>query len=796
MQLLRSFLIAGNFLLAQLVTAQVPAWIPDGTGFKGIPVASYSHPQEGIYTLEIRYAQGFRNGALILHRYNGLFNTQSKPLPVQSLTAGYENTMAICRFRNRTYVAGSFVSNALGIRGVAVWDGLRWSAADSGLWAHFPVHDEISVKAMATFKGKLYAAGMFRLSGTQPLRNFAVFDSVSWSPVPFPKGAVSSLLVQGDTLYAGGSFDSIGNVAAQNLAYRHNDTWHGADVHFPVRKLLAISGGLAACSDDSVYLRLPGGWVALQQGWNFAIQQLDGFIRFGNLMYLSGRFLQPDGSVHHLLQWNGTTWRSVLTARDAAVNPAYPLLLESWQKELWLAGKINGYKQKTTANLLIARPGYSILSGRIFDDMNGDCRSSNGEKGIARCIFSINDGQAYYNSDSLGDFSFPIRSDTVQHVSIYPAEGFQLKACAGHRLSFDARQKDTAWSINYALEHIPMPPLQESGRIIPHSGGKARHGYTCKYTLQRARGTEIHGKVIFSYPAGMRLIRAEPLSAAVGSTFVEWDMEGATQIRVEMEVSHDRFAPGDALRFKLKLPGGAEDSLLQTVVAAYDPNDKQCSPEAFNATTAFLDYHIRFQNLGNDSAVNVFIVDSINRQLPLQFLRVTANSHPGSYNLNYRLQGHAVIWEFRNIMLAPKAVAGDDGSSGFVRFRAGMRSGLKQGDTISNKAYIFFDFQPAVITNTTRTGFNNGSVSGGIREQALHLWPNPSGSADELQLSVPPYTLRRYEVYTADGRLWQQYALPAGTQQWRIPVVLWPAGAYVIRVDYGSGMASGIWLRS
>jgi hypothetical protein len=164
MQLLRSFLIAGIFLLAELAMAQVPSWIPDAKGFQGIPVATYSHPQDGIFTLEIRYAPGFRKGVLILHRYNGLFSTQSKPLPVESLTAGYGNTMSVCRYRNRTYVAGSFVSNALGIRGVAVWDGLRWSAADSGLWAHFPVHDEISVHAMASFDGRLYAAGLFRLA--------------------------------------------------------------------------------------------------------------------------------------------------------------------------------------------------------------------------------------------------------------------------------------------------------------------------------------------------------------------------------------------------------------------------------------------------------------------------------------------------------------------------------------------------------------------------------------------------------------------------------------------------------
>jgi hypothetical protein len=651
-----------------------------------------------------------------------------------------------------------------------------------------PCHGQLRWEAL---RGRI-----IQISGSRPLRNFAVFDSVRWLPVPLAKGMVSSLLVQGDTLYAGGIFDSVGNVAAQNLAYLHNNVWRGEYVPFPVRKLLKAPDGMLACSDDSVYLKLPRGWIALQQGWNFAIQQLDGFSRFGNSIYLSGRFLQPNGNVHHVLQWNGTTWRSVMAAGIMAVNSAYPLLLESWQSELWLAGKINGYKQKTAANLLIARPGYSILNGRVFDDVNGDCRLSNGEKGIARCIFSINDGQAYYNSDSLGGFSFPIRNDTVQHLSIFPAEGFQLKSCSGHNHTFRATMKDTVWTLDYALERIPSPDNPESGQIIPHSGYKARHGYASVYTLQLSQGREIHGKVIFRYPAGMRFIRAEPIPAETGNTYLAWDLAGIRQIRVELEVSHDRFGPGDELQFWLQLPGGAEDSLLQTVVAAYDPNDKQCLPEAFNPATTFLDYHIRFQNLGNDSAVNVFIVDSISRQLPLQFLRVTANSHPAAYNLNYRLQGHAVIWEFRDILLAPKVTAGDNASSGFVRFRAGMRSGLQRGDTIFNKAYIYFDFQPAVITNTTRTGFNNGNGSGGISEQALQLWPNPSGSSTELLLSVPPYSMRRFEVYTADGRLWQQGTFPAGTQQWRLPLALWPAGAYFFRVDYGSGMASGIWLRS
>jgi uncharacterized repeat protein (TIGR01451 family) len=133
--------------------------------------------------------------------------------------------------------------------------------------------------------------------------------------------------------------------------------------------------------------------------------------------------------------------------------------------------------------------------------------------------------------------------------------------------------------------------------------------------------------------------------------------------------------------------------LEQLIVAAFDPNDKQCDKAEIGKKDKTLEYHIRFQNLGNDSAVNVFVVDTISNTLPMQYIQVTDNSHKQKYNLNYKIRGHALVWNFDEIYLPSQNTSGDDLSSGFVHFKAGVTDAIKVGDIIQNRAFIYFDIK-------------------------------------------------------------------------------------------------------
>jgi hypothetical protein len=95
------------------------------------------------------------------------------------------------------------------------------------------------------------------------------------------------------------------------------------------------------------------------------------------------------------------------------------------------------------------------------------------------------------------------------------------------------------------------------------------------------------------------------------------------------------------------------DQFCREVTAAYDPNDKQGFPMGFGPDHRIedntdLDYFIRFQNTGNDTAFTVVLRDDLSPFLDITTLRPGASSHP--YTLDI-VSGRTLKFTFDNILL-------------------------------------------------------------------------------------------------------------------------------------------------
>jgi sugar lactone lactonase YvrE len=149
-------------------------------------------------------------------------------------------------------------------------------------------------------------------------------------------------------------------------------------------------------------------------------------------------------------------------------------------------------------------------------------------------------------------------------------------------------------------------------------------------------------------------------------------------------------------------PEVAED--CQPILDSYDPNDKQVVPTGLTAqrytpTKEALRYQIRFQNTGNDVAYRVAVVDTLSADVDLRTLQVKAVSHPYRLSITGR-QRPVLTFTFDNIML-PDSGKNLAGSQGFVQFSIKPKAGLPVRTRIDNFADIFFDYNPAVRTDTT-----------------------------------------------------------------------------------------------
>lgn len=138
------------------------------------------------------------------------------------------------------------------------------------------------------------------------------------------------------------------------------------------------------------------------------------------------------------------------------------------------------------------------------------------------------------------------------------------------------------------------------------------------------------------------------------------------------------------------------------VSCAYDPNDKQAYPAGYEDAHFILpdqeiEYKIRFQNTGNAPAFNIHIDDQIDiTKLDLSTFTPVSASH--SYSTIVNPDG-MIRFVFDNIML-PDSFSNEIESHGYVIYKIRPLPQVVAGDVIENTANIYFDENPAVVTNT------------------------------------------------------------------------------------------------
>lgn len=225
-----------------------------------------------------------------------------------------------------------------------------------------------------------------------------------------------------------------------------------------------------------------------------------------------------------------------------------------------------------------------------------------------------------------------------------------------------------------------------------------------------------------------------------------------------------------------------------TITGSYDPNDKQGWANASGATTQFflaedawIDYLVRFQNTGTDTAFTVVVRDVIDTRLDLLSLDILDASHPFVPSFG---EGRELVFTFNDILL-PDSTTDLQGSQGFVSFRLKPVAGLLPGDVIPNTAAIYFDFNDPIITNTTEHVVETSTAVAGAMgtTRAIRLVPNPA--IDVLHLWLPGLAASDLSVMTTDGRAAQVMGT-TNAQGVQLDVQTLSPGMYMVRTPLGT----------
>lgn len=198
----------------------------------------------------------------------------------------------------------------------------------------------------------------------------------------------------------------------------------------------------------------------------------------------------------------------------------------------------------------------------------------------------------------------------------------------------------------------------------------------------------------------------------------------------------------------------------QETIAAYDPNDKVGYPRGFGAAHEIqqnmtLDYKIRFQNTGTDTAFNVVIIDTISTHLDLNSLEMGVSSHAYTWSLDGRL----LKMYFDDILLVDSN-ANEPLSHGFIRYRIDQNINNPIGTTINNQAAIYFDFNPPIFTNITEHTISENiaildvSVDQRLGENVeIKIYPNPFEEMTTIEVEGKVYKSLEFRVFDSLGRL-------------------------------------------
>jgi len=203
------------------------------------------------------------------------------------------------------------------------------------------------------------------------------------------------------------------------------------------------------------------------------------------------------------------------------------------------------------------------------------------------------------------------------------------------------------------------------------------------------------------------------------------------------------------------------DEMCRVVTGSYDPNDKQGFPTGFGEDhhieqNVDLDYLIRFQNTGTDTAFTVVIRDNLSEFLDLTTLRPGASSH--EYNLEI-VNGRTLKFTFNNILL-PDSTTNEPLSHGWVEFHIAQVLDNPIGTLIQNRADIFFDGNVPILTNTTKHLIGVDFID--ILDETtqvfkenleLKVYPNPAGEYAIFEIKNVEYSDLTFKLYNAAGQL-------------------------------------------
>lgn len=330
----------------------------------------------------------------------------------------------------------------------------------------------------------------------------------------------------------------------------------------------------------------------------------------------------------------------------------------------------------------------------------------------------------------------------------------------------------------------------------------ARPGFDAKYKIiYKNKGNQLHsGSVTLNFnDAVIDLVTATPSANLQTTNNLTWNYTNLLPLeKREILLTFNLNTPtetpplnsGSMLNYTTTITSSLTDetpndntfTFHQNVVNSLDPNDKTCLEGATigsNEVGGYVHYIIRFENKGTYNAQNISVKDIIDTsKFDINTLTPLAGSHLFVTRIT---EGNKVEFYFEDINLPFDDATND----GYVEFKIKTKSTLVAGDTFSNAAAIYFDYNSAVNTNTATTTIQALAVKDFAIDCYFTVYPNPANDLLNIE-KKENIEITSLSVFNTLGQLIM--TIPNAQKTSTIDVSSLRSGNYFLRINSDKGI--------
>jgi uncharacterized repeat protein (TIGR01451 family) len=240
---------------------------------------------------------------------------------------------------------------------------------------------------------------------------------------------------------------------------------------------------------------------------------------------------------------------------------------------------------------------------------------------------------------------------------------------------------------------------------------------------------------------------------------------------------------GDTVHTKISIgpntgdidPSDNYDNNIDTATTGFDPNFIEVTPKGIVSAGTQLEYAIHFENTGNDTAFNIYVMDTLDAGLDPASIKVLGASAKMDFSLIKTGAFNIAKFDFPNINLLDSSHHGQ--CTGVFFYNIYTRLGLPDGTIIPNHAGIFFDYNIPVLTDTAKTEIGHPvAVTKISNNKSVYIYPNPA--TDDVTITADPNVYSSFSLTNTMGQVVTQQMIT--NKHTQVNVAQLPAGIYYI----------------